>query len=70
MSDQDIEAKIDDLAQMVARGFTEMREEFKGGVTRLCGDIDIMLDRHIGTFRKDYDERAARVKRLDQLVLK
>ena len=37
---------------------------------RLRGDIDIMLDRHIGTFRKDYDELAARVKRLEQLVLK
>jgi hypothetical protein len=29
MKDQDIEAKIDDLAQMVARGFTEVRDEFK-----------------------------------------
>jgi len=29
-----------------------------------------MLDRHIGTFRKDYDDLAARVKRLEQLVLK
>ena len=37
---------------------------------RLRGDIDIMLDRHIGTFRKDYDDLAARVKRLEQLVLK
>jgi len=35
----------------------------------LRGDIDIMLDRHIGTFRKDYDELAGRVKRLEQLVL-
>jgi hypothetical protein len=88
MKDTDIEAKIDDLAQMVARGFTEVRdefkavrqefkadladlgEEFKGDMIRLRGDIDIMLDRHIGTFRKDYDELAAGVKRLEQLVLK
>lgn len=42
----------------------------KEDLTHLRGDIDIMLDRHIGTFRKDYDELAARVKRLEQLVLK
>ncbi len=29
MIDKDIEAKIDDLAQMVARGFTEVRGEMK-----------------------------------------
>jgi SepF-like predicted cell division protein (DUF552 family) len=77
MKDQDIEGKIDDLAQMVARGFTELREEIrdvrdelKGDIARLRGDVDIMLDHHIGTFRKDYDELAARVKHLEQLVLK
>ena len=32
--------------------------------------VDVMLDRHIGTFRKDYDDLAGRVKRLEQLVLK
>jgi hypothetical protein len=82
MKDKDVEGKIDDLAQMVARGFTEIREDmatkadlaelregFKGDMVRLHSDIDIMLDRHIGTFRKDYDELAARVKRLEQLVL-
>ena len=78
---KDIDTKIDDLAQMVARGFTEQRKEFrqdladlgeafKADMLHLRGDIDIMLDRHIGTFRKDYDELAARVKRLEQLVLK
>jgi hypothetical protein len=72
MKDKDIEAKIDDLAQMVARGFMEIREDMatKEDLVHLRGDIDIMLDRHIGTFRKDYDELAARVKRLEQLVLK
>ena len=70
MKDKDVEGKIDDLAQMVARGFTELREEFKADMNHLRGDIDIMLDRHIGTFRKDYDDLAARVKRLEQLVLK
>ena len=72
MKDKDIEAKIDDLAQMVARGFMEIREDMatKEDLVHLRGDIDIMLDRHIGTFRKDYDELAGRVKRLEQLVLK
>jgi hypothetical protein len=96
MKDTDIEGKIDDLARMVADGFTEVRAEFKAiraematqedlaelraelraematknDLARLKGDIDIMLDRHIGTFRKDYDELAARVKRLETLVLK
>ncbi|MGE0521366.1 MAG: hypothetical protein AB7P78_20515 [Candidatus Binatia bacterium] len=87
MKDTDIEAKIDDLARMVAQGFSEQRKEFKADLAdlraelraematkddlaRLKGDIDIMLDRHIGTFRKDYDELAARVKRLETLILK
>jgi hypothetical protein len=90
MKDTNIETKIDDLAGMVARGFTEvraemkelreematkddlaeLRSEFKAEMTHLRGDIDIMLDRHIGVFRKDFDELAARVKRLEQLILK
>lgn len=88
MKDNDIEAKIDDLARMVADGFTEvrgefkavrkefaddmteLRTEFKSEMARLRGDLDIMLDKHIGVFRKDFDELAARVKRLEELVLK
>jgi hypothetical protein len=42
----------------------------RADLLHLRGDIDIMLDRHIATFRKDYDELAARVKHLEQLVLK
>ncbi len=81
------DTKIDELARMVAQGFTEtqkdiqelrdelkgdmkeLREELKGDMKFLRGDIDIMLDHHIGTFRKDYDELAARVKKLEQVVL-
>jgi polyhydroxyalkanoate synthesis regulator phasin len=92
MKDGDIEGKIDDLARMVADGFSEVRGELKdvrdtmstqgdlaelrkematkADLVHLRGDIDIMLDKHIGIFRKDFDELAARVKRLEQLVLK
>ena len=42
-----------------------LRTELKGDMINLRNDIDIMLSRHIGTFRKDYDELAARVKRID-----
>lgn len=88
MNNKEVEEKIDDLARMVAEGFTEvrgdfkavrdemrelgeeLRTEFKSEMSRLRGDIDIMLDKHIGIFRKDFDELAARVKRLEQLVLK
>ena len=66
--EKDVDTKIDELARMVASGFTdvhseihELRDEFKADMKFLRGDIDIMLDRHIGTFRKDYDELAARV---------
>lgn len=72
---KDIDEKIDELAQMVAGGFSEtqneireVRDELKGDMKFLRGDIDIMLDKHIGTFRKDYDDLARRVKKLEQRV--
>ncbi|MEK7511154.1 MAG: hypothetical protein AAB582_02880 [Patescibacteria group bacterium] len=70
--------KIDELAGMIAQGFTELKQEIvevrdvmatKSDLAHLRGDIDIMLDRHIGTFRRDYDELAARVKKLEEAVL-
>ena len=78
------EDKIDKLARMVAKGFTDtadqisevredmanLRTELKGDMANLRNDIDIMLSRHIGTFRKDYDELAARVKRIEEAVFK
>lgn len=78
--EKSIDTKIDELAGMVASGFTDvhkemndgfadLRNEFKADMKFLRGDIDIMLDRHIGTFRKDYDDLAARVKKLERLVL-
>ncbi|MDO8408002.1 MAG: hypothetical protein Q7S95_02070 [bacterium] len=93
---KDIDTKVDELAQMVARGFMElqkgMKEEFanvradmatkeeleelrqematKEDLTQLKGDFDIMLDKHIGIFRKDYDNLARRTKDLEVAVLK
>lgn len=93
MNGKDIDAKIDELAQMVARGFSEVhqeigeihqeigemhqeigglrgeiadvKEELTGQMRALEHNVDLMLDKHIGMFRKDYDELAARVKDLE-----
>lgn len=62
---KDIDTKIDELAQMTAQGFTEMEENRKRDLIQLRGDVDIMLDKHIGVFRKDYDALAVRVKDLE-----
>jgi polyhydroxyalkanoate synthesis regulator phasin len=60
------------VRQEFRHDLTELREEMatKADLAHLRGDIDIMLDKHIGVFRKDFDELAARVKRLESLVLK
>lgn len=90
--EKNIDTKIDELARMVASGFTETHKDIgrveakvenieekvddieenyviKSDLIKLRGDIDIMLDRHIGTFRKDYDDLARRVKDLEKIVL-
>ena len=83
--EKNIDTKIDELARMVAQGFSETHDDIgrieakvddirkdyviKSDLIRLRGDIDIMLDHHIGTFRKDYDDLARRVKDLEKLVL-
>ena len=80
------EDKIDKLARMVAKGFNEVKgdiNEVKGDIsdirskmatkedlTSLRNDIDIMLSHHIGTFRKDYDELSARVKKLEEAIFR
>ena len=43
---------------------SELKEEIK----KLKEDIDEMLNHHIGTFRKDYDELASRVRKLEDKV--
>ena len=76
------ETTINNLAGMVARGFGRVDERFeqvdkkiesvrsdiKGDIVELLSDIDIMLSRHIGTFRRDYDDLAARVKKLEEKI--
>ena len=69
---EEVHKEIDDLAQMTANGFTEvhkemseMRDELKGEIKSARGDYDIMLDKHIGAVRKDYDVLAVRVKDLE-----
>lgn len=73
--------KIDDLARMMAQGFSELREDFsslrgefselkdtmatKADLEQLRGDVEIMLDKHIGVVRADYDALAGRVKTLE-----
>jgi hypothetical protein len=48
----------------------DLRSELKADLAQLRGDVEIMIDKYTGVFRKDFDELAARVKRLQQLVLK
>ena len=70
----DLTKEIEGLAQMTAQGFTELgvRVETlendcanKKDIIQLRGDVDVMLDKHIGEFRKDYDALAVRVKDLE-----
>ncbi|HEY4501147.1 MAG TPA: hypothetical protein VJI70_02685 [Candidatus Paceibacterota bacterium] len=64
----ELSKEIEELTQMTARGFSEVQENTSQDITQLRGDVDIMLDRHIGTFRKDYDDLARRVKDLEKRV--
>jgi hypothetical protein len=53
MQDKDIEGKIDDLAQMVAEGFKELRQELKGDINELRDEMVTKTDR---TSRRDGDQ--------------
>ena len=46
------------------------KEELKLEIKNLKEDIEIMLGKHIGTFRKDYDELARRVKKIEEKVFR
>ena len=64
----ELSKEIEELTQMTARGFSEVQENTNQDIVQLRGDIDIMLDKHIGTFRRDYDDLAMRVKKLERRV--
>ena len=72
MGFDEVKEDISDIRnKMATKGdLTNLRSELKGDMSNLQNDIDIMLSRHIGTFRKDYDELAARVKRIEEAVFK
>jgi hypothetical protein len=69
--------KIDDLAAMTARGFSEVNERLevieenyvtKDDLEILSKNIDRKFDTHISIFRKDYDGLAKRTKNLEKAV--
>ncbi|MBA3788946.1 hypothetical protein H0X32_00950 [Patescibacteria group bacterium] len=60
--------QYDDLAGMMARGLTELRNEFKEDLTATTNKWELMLDTHIDAFRKDYNELAPRVKNLELAI--
>jgi hypothetical protein len=75
--DHKFEEKIDDLAAMTARGFAEVNDRFeviegnyatKDDLLALSKNVDLMLDKHIGAFRKDTNELAKRTKNLEKVV--
>lgn len=70
---------LDTLATMVANGFalTATKEDLNNYVTKeelrleiknLKEDIDIMLSKYVGAFRKDFDDLARRVKDVERKV--
>jgi hypothetical protein len=70
---------LDDLARMTAEGFerTATKDDIKDMATKADLDalreditkgIDVLLDKHLGTYMERYDQLAHRVKRLEQAV--
>ncbi|HVX91501.1 MAG TPA: hypothetical protein VHC20_07895 [Candidatus Paceibacterota bacterium] len=66
--------KVDDLARMVAEGFTDLQGEIADVRTTIATKSDladleqrmaIEMDRHLGAVRADYDSLAGRVKNLE-----
>lgn len=63
----EVRADIDDLARSTAQGFSDVRDDIatKADLESLENHVGVMLDKHIGTFRGDYDALAIRVKDLE-----
>jgi hypothetical protein len=75
--DLKFEEKIGELAAMTARGFAEVNDRLevieenyatKDDLLVLSKNVDTMFDKHIGIFRKDYNELATRTKNLEKVV--
>ena len=60
--------QVDKRFEQVDKKIESVRADLKGDMVELRSDIDIMLSRHIGTFRRDYDDLAARVKKLEEKI--
>lgn len=62
--------KIDELAAMVARGFSDLESRMvtKEDLAALRRDMDIVLDRHVGTLRRGHDTLTTRVRTLEERV--
>ena len=46
------------------------KKELQTVLTAFRSDIDFLFERHIGTFRRDYDELARRVKKIEEAVFR
>lgn len=61
---------VDNLAIATAKGFGESITKKHMENYPTIDDMEMMLSRHIGFFRKDYDDLTSRVKRLGVAVFK
>lgn len=74
---KDIDTKIDELAAMVANGFSEVSGRFDTINERLDSIEETLvtkvdksdLEKFVGVVRQDYDGLAARVKNLEKASL-
>jgi Sec-independent protein translocase protein TatA len=79
----EVEKKIDELALMMAQGFselrgemsemgTELRAEFRTEMAQLRiemrEDMEHVFDKYVRVVRKDYDSLAGRTKKLEEAV--
>lgn len=66
----DTNTQIDSIDSRIATIESKMatKEDLANLGSRMTTKFDIMLDRHIGTFRKDYDELAKRVKKIKEFI--
>ena len=65
--------ELDQLALMTAKGFAGVDNRFEDLRTEMnagFGYINITLDKHMGNVRKQTDNLARRVKRLEEAVFK